>query len=94
MQPERERGWADRRKLRGELDRLADSLVDASPADLPTLLPRVRHAVETYRSSGLEPGPLFRLLHYMLDDLSAESVTIDTLYYARQLAAQAEPLPN
>ena len=84
----------DPRRLRGELDRLADALVDARPDERAALLHRVRHAVETHRRCGLGPGALSRLLHHMLDDLAAESVTLDTLYYARQLVAQAERLPN
>ena len=46
------------------------------------------------RACGLESRALSRLLHHILDDLSGSSVTIDTLYYARLLSAQAEGLPN
>ena len=84
----------DPRRLRGELNRLADALVDARPDEREALLRRVRHAVETHRRCGLEQVALSRLLHHMLDDLAVESVTLDTLYYARQLVAQAERLPN
>lgn len=85
---------ADPRRLRGELDRLADALVDARPDDRAALLRCVRDAVDTHRRCGLEQGALSRLLTHMLRDLTAESATVDTLYYARQLAAQAERLPN
>lgn len=87
-------GSADPRRLRVELDRLADALVDARPTDRPALRSRVRHAVEVQRACGLESRALSRLLHHILDDLSGSSVTIDTLYYARLLSAQAEGLPN
>lgn len=80
--------------LRGELHRLADHLVDASPADRPALRLRVSHAVDTQRRFGIEDLALSRLLHHMLSDLSGEADAIDTLYYARQLVVQTERLPN
>ena len=89
-----EGAWRDPRALRIELGRLADALVDARPGDRPALRSRVRHAVETQEACGLESGALSRLLHHILDDLSGDSVTVDTLYYARMLTAQAEGLPN
>ena len=94
LESEARGGAVHPRELRTELDRLADALVDARPADRPALRRRVRSAVETQRACGIESGTLSRLLHHMLDDLSGDSVTVDTLYYARLLAAQAEGLPN
>lgn len=80
--------------LRSELDGLADALVDAGPADRPTLRGRVRHAVEMQRECGMPEGSLARLLEHILSDLTGDGATLDTLYYARQLAAHADRLPN
>lgn len=82
------------RVLRTELDALADALVDASPGDRLKLRARVRHAVEACRRCERAHDDLARLLQHILADLSGDGAPLDTLYYARQVAVQADRLPN
>jgi hypothetical protein len=80
--------------LRTELSALADALVDARPADRPGLQDRVRHAADVHSRIGGEQDDLSRLLQNMMTDLSREAVSLDTVYYARQLVVVVDRLPN
>src|SRR5690606_2080036 len=85
---------AERRALRHELAALADALVDARAADRAVLSERLRRAVDEHADLLSAQDDLDRLLRYMVNDLSVEGALVDTLYYARQLAAVADRLPN
>ncbi|HEX6924815.1 MAG TPA: hypothetical protein VF167_05275 [Longimicrobiaceae bacterium] len=85
---------AERRALRHELAALADALVDARATDRAVLCERIRRAVDEHADLLSAQDDLGRLLRYMVNDLSGEGAPVDTLYYARQLAAVADRLPN
>lgn len=80
--------------LRQELSALADAMVDARPADRPSLRARVLHAAEAHRRWGRGTEEVGRLLRHMISDLSRDAASLDTLYYARQLVVVADRIAN